>query len=153
MTAHPRITFELKQLKKNTDAHAGQLIELIGDDIRQWRVSFLGPDKTPFEGGVFILRFTFPANFPFKAPEIKFETKVFHPNINETGEICLDILKNAWSPGLHITDVVLSLCSLLNSPNPDDPLAPDVAKLYKDNRPEYNKRTREYVAKYATPKK
>jgi ubiquitin-conjugating enzyme E2 D/E len=93
-----------------------------------------GPSDTPYQGGVFYLKIHFPADYPFKPPKCQFTTKIYHCNINKNGSICLDILKDQWSPALTISKVLLSITSLLNEPNPSDPLVPDIATAYNNNR-------------------
>lgn len=119
------------------------------NNLFDWTGTIIGAIDTPYEGGIFKLDIKFPANYPFCPPIIKFVTKVFHPNIHENGEICLDILKYHWSPALNISQVLLSILSLLSEPNPDDPLNPDAAHLYKADRNAYNAKVREYINIFA----
>ncbi|KAM4670078.1 ubiquitin-conjugating enzyme E2 D1 isoform 4-T5 [Amazona ochrocephala] len=96
-------------------------------------IPLLKPDSA-YQGGVFFLTVHFPTDYPFKPPKIAFTTKIYHPNINSNGSICLDILRSQWSPALTVSKVLLSICSLLCDPNPDDPLVPDIAQIYKSDK-------------------
>ncbi|CAO1618090.1 unnamed protein product [Sympodiomycopsis kandeliae] len=120
-----------------------------GDNMFQWQATIMGPGDSPFSGGVFFLNITFPTDYPFKPPKVSFLTKIYHPNINSNGSICLDILRDQWSPALTISKVLLSICSMLTDPNPDDPLVPEVANLYKTDRARYESTAREWTRKYA----
>ena len=118
-------------------------------DLFLWEATLIGPKDSPYEGGLFQLGIVFPPNYPFKPPKVYFKTKVFHPNINAQGGICLDILKDQWSPALSIVKVLLSISSLLTDANPRDPLVPDLARLYVEDRAEFDRTAREWTQKYA----
>uniref|UniRef100_A0A0E0FV12 UBC core domain-containing protein n=1 Tax=Oryza nivara TaxID=4536 RepID=A0A0E0FV12_ORYNI len=120
-----------------------------GEDMFHWQATIMGPPDSPYAGGVFLVNIHFPPDYPFKPPKVSFKTKVFHPNINSNGSICLDILKEQWSPALTISKVLLSICSLLTDPNPDDPLVPEIAHMYKTDRPKYETTARSWTQKYA----
>lgn len=121
-----------------------------GDNLYIWDAMIIGPSASPFQGGIFKLEIHFPTDYPFKAPKVMFTTKVYHPNINAHGAICLDILKDQWSPALTISKVLLSICSLLTDPNPKDPLVPEVANQYVQDRAAYEATARAWTLKYAT---
>lgn len=118
-------------------------------DMFTWHGTIIGPEKSPYEGGLFKLEIRFPPEYPFRPPTVTFVTKVFHPNINSAGGICLDILKDQWSPSLTIGKVLLSISSLLTDPNPKDPLVPDIARMYENNRAEFDRVARDYTQMYA----
>lgn len=83
------------------------------------------------------------------APKVRFLTKIYHPNIDRLGRICLDVLKSNWSPALQIRTILLSIQALLSSPNPDDPLANDVAEEWKNNNAHAIATAKEWTKKYA----
>ena len=106
-------------------------------------------EDSPFKNGFFKLQIIFTENYPYDPPKIKMKTKVFHPNIKNE-EICWDIIKEGrWSPALTVEKILLSISSLLDDPNPDDPLDVTAANLYKNNLNEYKRKVRDYVLKYA----
>ena len=144
-----RINKELQDFMKDKEqiCTAGPVNE---GDLFTWTATLLGPADSPYQGGVFMLNITFPSDYPFKAPKISFHTKIYHPNINPQGAICLDILKDQWSPALTLSKVLLSISSLLTDPNPDDPFVPEIAQLYKSDRAKYEQTAREWTRKYAT---
>jgi ubiquitin-conjugating enzyme E2 D/E len=143
-----RIHRELLDLKKDPPANcsAGPKDE---KDFYLWEATLFGPEDSPYFGGIFRLNIQFPVDYPFKPPHIQFKTKIYHPNINAAGMICLDILKTQWSPALTISKVLLSVCSLLTDANPKDPLVPEIAHQYLNNRAEYEEEARRYTLQYA----
>ena len=122
----------------------------IDNDIKKWHANIFGPKDTPYEGGIFNLNIEFTEEYPYKPPIIYFTTPIYHCNVNSRGGICLDILKNNWSPALTINKLLMSICSLLSEPNPDDPLVPHIAKLLKSNKKQHDMNAREHTLKYAS---
>ena len=146
--ASKRLQKELKDISK--DPPWGCSAQLASDkDIYHWVGTLTGPDDSPYSGGKFHLTFYFPVDYPFKPPKVTFQTKVYHPNVDTSGNICLDILKDNWSPALTVAKILLSISSLLTDPNPDSPLQSDLAQLYKYDRKKYDANAREWTRKYA----
>ena len=144
-----RILQEIKELQENpvNNCSAGPL----NTDITHWKATIFGPEGTPYHGGIFDLDVKFSPEYPFKPPKIIFITPIYHCNINKSGGICLDILKDLqWSPALTISKVLLSICSLLADPNPKDPLMADIAELYLNHKEVHDANASEYTLKYAT---
>ena len=146
--AAKRIQKELIDLRKDPPANcsAGPTDDA---DMFKWQGTIFGPADSPYSGGVFNLSIEFPVDYPFKPPRIMFLTKIYHPNINTAGFICLDILKTNWSPALTISKALLSVLSMLTDPNPNDPLMPEIAKEYTENRALYDATAREWTDLYA----
>ena len=144
-----RITKELKEIQ--TDPPCGCSAGPVGEDMFHWSATITGPSDSPYQGGLFFLDVHFPVDYPFKAPRVTFVTKVYHPNVNRQGVICLDILKDQWSPALTISRVLLSISSLLTDPNPQDPLDPEVANVLRTNPKKFNETAAEWTAQYARP--
>ncbi|XP_071539176.1 ubiquitin-conjugating enzyme E2 E1-like [Panulirus ornatus] len=121
-----------------------------GDNLYEWVSTILGPPGSVYEGGVFFLDIHFSAEYPFKPPKVTFRTRIYHCNINSQGVICLDILKDNWSPALTISKVLLSICSLLTDCNPADPLVGSIATQFLQNREEHDRIARLWTKRYAT---
>ncbi|SAM00033.1 hypothetical protein [Absidia glauca] len=146
---HPkRILKEINDIKEDPEAN---LQLQLTEELDQFYATFQGPPDSPYEGGIFLVDIKLTSDFPFKPPKMRFISKVYHPNISsQTGAICLDILKDAWSPALSIRTALLSLQSLLSSPVPDDPQDAQVAAHYKSDLEGYEKTAREWTRMYAT---
>lgn len=120
------------------------------DNLRYFNVIIAGPGTSPYEGGIFKLELFLPAEYPMVPPKVRFLTKIYHPNIDKLGRICLDILKDKWSPALQIRTVLLSIQALMSAPNPDDPLANDVADRWKADEPGAMQTATAWTEKFAT---
>jgi ubiquitin-protein ligase len=107
---------------------------------RNWWAIIIGPEGTPYHGFKLTLNITIADDFPFNAPQVCFTANIWHPNVGTSGNICLDILKDAWSPALKLSLVLLSISSLLNDPNPASPLNGEAGRQYTSNREEYNRK-------------
>ncbi|XP_058107161.1 ubiquitin-conjugating enzyme E2 19-like [Magnolia sinica] len=109
-----------------------------GDNIFCWKGTISGSKDTVYEGMIYKLSLSFPSDYPFKPPKVKFETMCFHPNVDVYGNICLDILQDKWSSAYDVRSVLLSIQSLLGEPNNDSPLNTQAAALWS-NQEEFRK--------------
>jgi ubiquitin-conjugating enzyme E2 D/E len=147
-----RLFNELKTIRQEIKTNKCPYVESIDlkdNNILIWKAIMKGPEDTPFENGKFELELTFPDDFPYKPPRVYFKTKVYHPNVADNGNICLDLLKDNWSPILSISKLLLSINSLMAYPNPDDPLNGTIAKQYKTDRELYNETVKEWIKLYS----
>ncbi|KAI1377055.1 ubiquitin-conjugating enzyme/RWD-like protein [Hypoxylon crocopeplum] len=121
-----------------------------GSDLTHLKACIPGPPGTPYEGGRFIVDVKIPGEYPFRPPIMKFDTKVWHPNISsQTGAICLDTLSSAWSPVLTIRSTLLSLQGLFESPEPKDPQDAEVATMMMNDKDGFERKAHEWAVLYA----
>ena len=119
-------------------------------DFTKFRGRFRGPPDTPYEGGQYDVDIRITPEYPFKPPEMRFITKIWHPNVSsQTGAICLDTLGTAWSPVLTLKSALISLQSLLSSPEPKDPQDAEVASMLIMRPEEFAHVARDWAVRYA----
>lgn len=124
-----------------------------GDKLDSLEALLEGPAATPYSSGVFKLHISIPERYPLEPPNINFVTPVYHPNIDSSGRICLDILKmppkGSWSPSLNLSTTLTSIQLLLSEPNPDDPLMADISHEYKHNYQKFCETAAAWTMKHA----
>mmetsp|Transcript_51482 Transcript_51482/g.122433 ORF Transcript_51482/g.122433 Transcript_51482/m.122433 type:complete len:298 (+) Transcript_51482:35-928(+) len=119
------------------------------DALLEWDAQLHGPSGSPYEGGVFRLAMWFPEEYPFKPPRVQFVTPCFHPNISERGQVCLNVLKEEWSPMLTVSSLLMCIQSLLCDPNPQDPLNTQAADLLASRPVQYRAEAQAWTRRYA----
>ncbi|GAQ85692.1 ubiquitin-conjugating enzyme [Klebsormidium nitens] len=144
-----RIQKELVEIER--DKNSGVSVTIIGGQLSRLTGTIKGPIGTPYEGGIFVVDITLTKSYPFEPPKMTFKTKVWHPNVSSAnGAICLDILKDQWSPALTLKTALLSLQALLSTPEPDDPQDAVVAQQYLRNYQDYVTTARNWTNAFAT---
>jgi ubiquitin-conjugating enzyme (huntingtin interacting protein 2) len=148
-----RLAREMKDLGGKDFDVSGVTAEPVGADLTKFRAHIKGPKDTVYEGGVWEISVEVPPLYPFEAPKMKFVTPIWHPNVSsQTGAICLDILKKAWSPALTIKTALLSVSALLSAPEPSDPQDAEVAGQYVRDRKAWEATARFWKETHAMPK-
>lgn len=150
-----RIKIEMERFKKNPPS--GIYCDFVDDSkIDQLEASILGPSDSPYSEGVFNIKIQIPERYPFEPPSMRFVTKIYHPNIDTQGRICLNALKmppnGAWKPSLNIAQLLVALQNLLLEPNPDDPLMEEIAEIFKHNSKFFKQTAKKWTIQYATSK-
>jgi len=148
---------ELKRLEKELQdiralsSESSVSADSVEGDLTHWKGSVKGPEGTPYSGGCFVIDIAIPGDYPYNPPKMKFDTKIWHPNISsQTGAICLDVLGKEWSPALTIRTALLSILALLSAPEPDDPQDAEVADMYKKNRDKFIQTAKYWTETFAS---
>ena len=127
---------------------AGCSVSLVNDDLYHWIAQVQGPAGTPYEGGVFKVDLQIPQQYPHKAPEIKFITKIYHPNIDAEGRACLDILKT-WQPSVKMERLIGDIVKLLESPNGERAVQGEIGVEFMNQRQVFDQKAKQWTAQYA----
>ncbi len=127
-------------------------MSLVNEDILNWHAVIAGPENSPYEGGSFTVLLTFPDTYPFKAPDIKFVTKIYHPNVSSAGAICAELIHATWGPTLNVSHVLGVLRNMLATPNLDSPVDDAIAAEARDNPAEFDRKARAQTKAHAMDK-
>ena len=141
---------EYDNLQKDPILSLGCTVGLVNNDIFHWKITLIGPVDTAYAGGLFTLTADFPVAYPNEKPEVKFVNKIYHLNVSpSSGHICISIL-NHYKPKTPIVDVISGIFSLFYNQNPDSPYDSKMAEEYRNNKGEFDKKAREWTAKFAS---
>jgi ubiquitin-protein ligase len=139
-----RITREISEFSEN-NVEGIQIIPIDGN-IQKFTSKIKGPDNSPYQDGIYELEINIPNNYPLSPPKIKFITKMYHPNVYQNGNICVDILReDQWSPSLKISTALLSIRSLFTDPDPTSAANPEAGRLYVKNREKFDENVKNLI--------
>jgi ubiquitin-conjugating enzyme E2 L3 len=148
MAATRRLQKELGDIRK---AGMKSFRDIVVDErnILQWN-GLIVPDSAPYNKGAFRIDLVFPPEYPFKPPKVTFRTKIYHPNVDENGQVCLPIVAvENWKPATKTDQVIQALVGLINRPEPDHPLRGDLAEEYTRDKKKFMKNAEEFTKKHS----
>ncbi|EFA06125.1 Ubiquitin-conjugating enzyme E2 N-like Protein [Tribolium castaneum] len=149
---HQRLSRELAKISNSPPV--GISVSPKDDKLNVLEAQIVGPDNTPYKNGIFKVEILIPEKYPFIPPSIKFITKVYHPNIDDNGRICLDLIKmppkGNWRPTIGLEGLLIAIRMLLETPNPEDPLMAEIAEEYRNMNSEFVKKAQLFTQKYAS---
>lgn len=175
MALQARLLKEVRDVQRDTHG-SGVSASLVGESMTHMKGRIEGPPDSPYEGGVFVVDIQIPGEYPFEPPKMQFDTRIWHPNMcvaargparepirsstpahppprrrssSQTGAICLDILKDQWSPALTVKTALMSVRALLTAAEPDDPQDAEVARQYKTDPAQFAVTAQHWTATYA----
>ena len=139
---------ELKDLQDDPIATLGVTVGTINKDVFHWQITMMGPQDTPYAGGLFILTADFPSDYPNSAPTIKFKNKMYHLNVSKEGAVCISTLSN-WVKGTTMSEVLSLIFALFYRQNPNSAFDSQMAQLFKQDKPKFDENARIFTQKYA----
>jgi len=146
MAATRRLQKELGEIRNST-SKAFRDVQVDESNLLVWQ-GLLVPDKAPYNKGAFLIDLVFPPEYPFKPPKVSFRTKIYHPNIDEKGQVCLPIVAaENWKPATKTEQVIQALVSLVNDPEPDHPLRADLAEEFTKDKKKFFKNAEDFTKK------
>jgi len=146
MAATRRLQKELGDIRK-ANLKSFRDIQVDESNLLVWQ-GLLVPDNPPYNKGAFLIDIVFPAEYPFKPPKISFRTKIYHPNIDEKGQVCLPIVSaENWKPATKTDQVIQALVNLVNEPEPEHPLRADLADEYTRDKKKFMKNAEDFTKK------
>lgn len=108
------------------------------------------PMNAPYNKGAFKIELCFPQEYPFKPPKLTFQTPIYHPNVDEKGQVCLPIIASEnWKPATRTTQVIDALVAMVNQPEPDHPLRAELAQEFQADKKKFMKTAEEHTKKNA----
>ena len=145
-----RIMKDLKQWKENPLDCAR--MSTVPINYREWEVLYYGPDSTPFENGVFTIHIKFQSDYPFKPPDLRFKTRIYHPNITCKGKVCLPELFEEWNPQFALRDIMELLDELIRDPICTEYIGDDdILAEFLYDREKYEQSAAAWTKKFAIP--
>jgi len=148
MAASRRLQKELGDIRKS-NLKSFRDIQVDESNLLNWQ-GLLVPENSPYNKGAWRIDIVFPAEYPFKPPKVSFRTKIYHPNIDEKGQVCLPIISaENWKPATKTDQVIQALVTLVNDPEPEHPLRADLAEEYTKDRKKFLKNAEEFTRKHS----